>query len=70
MTRHDPDSFGPRWTPKRKESIALALHQRQMTVAEAKALTGASRDELASWLRRFRRHGRPGLRQLKTQELR
>ena len=30
----------------------------------------SSRDELASWLRRFRRHGRQGLKTTKTQELR
>lgn len=70
MSRVDPDSFGPRWTPAMKAEIAHALIFRKMRVSEAYAKTGASREELAHWLRRYRHHGQVGLNVTKTQAFR
>lgn len=68
----NPDAFatGPRWTPARKEEVVLKVRRGQQTAEEAAAEIGASVEEVVSWVRRFGKHGRAGLRQLKTQELR
>lgn len=66
----DVYSTGPRWTPKVKAQFAYALVKGTMTEAEAVRDTGASAEEIAEWVRRYRAHGYDGLKTTRTQTLR
>ena len=58
-----------RWTPQRKLELLNAIYDGKTTLRQAAAEHALSVDELASWSRRYARHGRDGLKSTKTQEL-
>src|SRR5581483_10915956 len=53
--------FSGRWTPARKEAVAVAIRRGELTVAEALNRWGLSVEELDAWLMAYRRRGRDGL---------
>lgn len=59
-----------RWTPARKETVCLAILFERATVGEVCAEYDLSAEEVAAWLERFDRHGRPGLATRKLQVVR
>lgn len=58
---------GERWVPRRKAMVVIALRNGVTTFDEVCRCYGLSRDELASWISAFERHGVPGLRVTRIQ---
>lgn len=58
---------GERWVPRRKAMVLAALRETEITVEEVCRVYSLSRDELASWVGSFERHGVPGLRATRVQ---
>ena len=58
---------GERWVSRRKAMVVAALREGETTVEEICRLFSLSRDELASWVASFERHGAPGLRATRVQ---
>jgi transposase-like protein len=58
---------GDRWIPRRKAMVIAALREGETTVEEVCRLYSLSRDELASWIASFERHGISGLRATRVQ---
>ncbi len=61
---------GFRWSSGRKEALVRAIQKAELTVAEACAEFDLGAEEVASWIQRFRAHGRPGLEIYKLQATR
>jgi hypothetical protein len=58
---------GERWVSRRKAMVLAALRETEITVEEVCRFYSLSRDELASWVGSFERHGVPGLRATRVQ---
>lgn len=68
MSPFDPITH---WTPRRKESLLLAIRHASPTQRTAiLSGHGLTEEEVASWDRRFAQHGRRGLHETKTKEMR
>lgn len=59
-----------RWTFALKARVVEAIQAGEITFAQAIAALDLSAEELASWRRRYLRHGRPGCRETRLQEYR
>jgi hypothetical protein len=59
-----------RWTPSRKAIVAYAVLQGHLTLDEAAIAYNAALDEIAAWVERYTRFGKPGLRTTRTQHYR
>jgi len=58
---------GERWVSPRKAMVIAALREGETTVKEVCRFSSLSRDEPASWVASFERHGVPGLRPTRVQ---
>lgn len=69
MAVHDerPDA---RWTPSRKADVVADVCSARTSISDALQRYALSKEELAGWIRQYRRHGLRGLSVLRLQELR
>jgi hypothetical protein len=59
-----------RWSFRRKAEVVQAIEAGAFTAAEALAALDLSAEELASWRRRYLRHGPHGCRETRIKEYR
>ncbi len=59
-----------RWTPAMKEQVVLQIHRSQVAAEDVSSAFGISPEELISWAKRFKAHGRNGLKITKLQRYR
>lgn len=59
-----------RWSANRKAAVVRAIREGGITIDDAMSRYNLTSEELHSWLRHFRLHGRDGLRTSYVQEYR
>lgn len=61
---------GDRWMPRRKEEVVGKVRRGELSFEQALADYELSADELTSWMGRYDRHGRRGLKITTSQVVR